>query len=166
MVRHQIRRGRYRCRSPHTRGDGPTSEGEVGVMKKFSPHAWGWSDTLARYFENVAVLPTRVGMVRIVSRDATRSGSSPHTRGDGPFRLYSAEERARFSPHAWGWSGTLARTAGEPSFSPHAWGWSDRLIRRESCENVLPTRVGMVRASELLVTRLIRFSPHAWGWSD
>ena len=50
--------------SPHTRGDGPTTNCGSTLASLFSPHAWGWS---ARRWGAVMwewVLPTRVGMVR------------------------------------------------------------------------------------------------------
>ncbi len=112
------------------------------------------------------VFPTRVGMVRIMSAIANNKGCFPHTRGDGPESKGSRATRARFSPHAWGWSGDY-------SF------WC------EGCE-VFPTRVGMVRygipnlspergfphtrgdgpRDGITAQGVAWFSPHAWGWSE
>src|SRR5271165_3175041 len=43
MVRDTAQTGRYRCCSPHTRGDGPQSRTPATKAAEFSPHAWGWS---------------------------------------------------------------------------------------------------------------------------
>ncbi len=89
----------------------------------------------------------------------------PHTRGDGPKRRFSEQQRNPFSPHAWGWSALTF-------FAAHV------II-------IFPTRVGMVRihpkhqrvCRHFPHTRgdgpsivassglLSAFSPHAWGWS-
>jgi len=70
-------------------------------------------------------------------------------------------------------------------FSPHAWGWSAFLGDLRDWNPVLPTCVGMVRASltcqrwalssphmrgdgprrRWLAIQRMGFSPHAWGWS-
>ena len=64
MVRDTAQTGRYRCCSPHTRGDGPIMWLSSGVMAPFSPHAWGWSVLTVVASVPSVVLPTRVGMVR------------------------------------------------------------------------------------------------------
>src|SRR6185503_16290014 len=90
---------------------------------------------------------------------------SPLSRGDGPvFRL------------TWG---NLSR------FSPLAWGWSGGIVITEDSDQVLPTRVGMVRLErgrqgelhcsphsrgdgplvDRVAIRVGQFSPLAWGWS-
>ncbi len=152
--------------SPHTRGDGPSGCNFRHKVLSFSPHAWGWSGSTPLHQQTTHVLPTRVGMVRRATGARKCSGSSPHTRGDGPKALVPILLLLRFSPHAWGWSG--------------------KLMTEEALEVVLPTRVGMVRSgpassawracsphtrgdgppSVAPVTFLSVFSPHAWGWSD
>jgi len=165
MVRKSSRPEPGAAGSPHTRGDGPNGLLRLQSRLLFSPHAWGWSGLSEGQKTASSVLPTRVGMVRPALKRRRSSVSSPHTRGDGPFGVAAAVGRGWFSPHAWGWSG-LASLAVAPSA-------------------VLPTRVGMVRTSELCVTSFVcsphtrgdgpyghttsglpwRFSPHAWGWS-
>ncbi len=113
--------------SPHTRGDGPGLPCQFRGLTLFSPHAWGWSAGHGKPPERGGVLPTRVGMVRCWEFPARVATSSPHTRGDGPFRRRAHYRGRLFSPHAWGWSG-----APNPLL---------QLTR------VLPTRVGMVRRS-------------------
>src|SRR5271166_5838832 len=131
----------------------------------FSPHAWGWSGSEFRGISGDKVLPTRVGMVRKYMSTKYSPFCSPHTRGDGPF------EQEGWTPNS--------------LFSPHAWGWSDRQQRERDSDQVLPTRVGMVRMGFAANTRpecsphtrgdgprgalvessVLKFSPHAWGWS-
>ena len=138
---------------------------EIERIVMFSPHAWGWSAERALLGSILLVLPTRVGMVRLVLSGACRRACSPHTRGDGPRRL--------------------ARWVLNDLFSPHAWGWSANYRGRQHQSRVLPTRVGMVRENEQDRMEILRsphtrgdgpsprparwphpaFSPHAWGWS-
>ena len=114
--------------SPHTRGDGPLPSAPTLRVRRFSPHAWGWSGHGAAAGLNNVVLPTRVGMVRIRATCRRSGASSPHTRGDGPFRQ--------------------ATDVIIPAFSPHAWGWSAWSLPPLKGPAVLPTRVGMVRKTE------------------
>src|SRR5271166_5167439 len=125
MVRDTAQTGRYRCCSPHTRGDGPQSRTPATKAAEFSPHAWGWSVHVPVDVGRISVLPTRVGMVRTCGGLSAATLSSPHTRGDGPITASTDGGPATFSPHAWGWS-VLTVVASVPSV-------------------VLPTRVGMVR---------------------
>ncbi len=115
----------YKLSSPHTRGDGPPECWSIPVRNAFSPHAWGWSAGARVLQGEQQVLPTRVGMVRIEKGRGVVGGCSPHTRGDGPEWTYFRDNDCKFSPHAWGWSGTSRRL--------------------QSPNGVLPTRVGMVR---------------------
>jgi len=151
--------------SPHTRGDGPSRVHGRRNPWRFSPHAWGWSERSVIAHWRERVLPTRVGMVRRAQCPPPQSSSSPHTRGDGPL--------------------PGVRILGLTAFSPHAWGWSDNRAFCGVLETVLPTRVGMVRISDLddpsfagsphtrgdgpldggLLDSGKLFSPHAWGWS-
>ncbi len=152
-------------RSPHPRGDGPAEGTMPFRIVLFSPPAWGWSAMRAGLTTRTAVLPTRVGMVRLGVRRHRRDCGSPHPRGDGP--TPSRPARCRFR------------------FSPPAWGWSARSQQREIRRRVLPTRVGMVRGRGYLLVNYAssphprgdgpmkravaaiarRFSPPAWGWS-
>ena len=183
MVRDRANGSRTSCCFPHTRGDGPTTPGKGGSDWRF-PHTRGDGPRSAARrrtlpgFPNTrgdgpladelqqdgpCVFPTRVGMVRIMSRCSLRRSSFPHTRGDGP-SIVSGMSTPR-------------------SFSPHAWGWSAAVLDRPELADVFPTRVGMVRLIAVYPLRHCRFphtrgdgprrnefigqfSPHAWGWSD
>ncbi len=151
--------------SPHTRGDGPGAASRIQLAGRFSPHAWGWSAVTMIIKLVIAVLPTRVGMVRTIPLQMQPDNRSPHTRGDGPDLPICRLASQAFSPHAWGWSGDGGKLFAQGS--------------------VLPTRVGMVRRLNLgagvlgssphtrgdgplglaTLALLTLFSPHAWGWS-
>ena len=125
MVRPLAGSVREECRSPHPRGDGPQPDPVHNSGHWFSPPAWGWSAEVPSAPPPRQVLPTRVGMVRSSLTARPAGCCSPHPRGDGPP-----------SPPN-GCSAT--------SFSPPAWGWSDSRSRKGPAQDVLPTRVGMVR---------------------
>ncbi len=135
-------------------------------MNWFSPPAWGWSAHEPATKGTHQVLPTRVGMVRLLAPLNPASPGSPHPRGDGPCI-----------------AGPFGR---HPRFSPPAWGWSACRQRSRIARIVLPTRVGMVRAKPSIfstpfssphprgdgpyLAAIARpkwaFSPPAWGWSE
>jgi len=52
--------------SPHVRGDGPYAPHKLFFFRAFSPRAWGWSVGPGTRKLSTGVLPTCVGMVRIV----------------------------------------------------------------------------------------------------
>src|SRR5664280_2833565 len=104
MVRRSRTPARYLRRSPHTRGDGPTFNWAAAPMTALSPHAWGWSVRRSRWPFLLYVLPTRVGMVRLMRAGSLGERRSPHTRGDGPYQGCAFYSLGSFSPHAWGWS--------------------------------------------------------------
>ncbi len=165
MVRRRSPAPWPRAGSPHPRGDGPITAYDPSTDHPFSPPAWGWSDPTRHRCSPDRVLPTRVGMVRCSNSKQERGFRSPHPRGDGPAHHPGRLPTLLFSPPAWGWSGGSASCK-----RPHA---------------VLPTRVGMVRASWVSRNKspgsphprgdgpLARvtadstswFSPPAWGWS-
>ena len=165
MVRSASLRWRPHSSSPHPRGDGPPTSGSATCARRFSPPAWGWSDTPETTPCSRRVLPTRVGMVRPAEQPAAGSVRSPHPRGDGP-----GAEMVHDAP---------------PMFSPPAWGWSAQHKTMSEQMNVLPTRVGMVRSRWWWRSTRTRsphprgdgpymlehpgfldvFSPPAWGWS-
>ena len=93
----------------------------------FSPPAWGWSVPGAPCAGCLCVFPTRVGMVRTSTSEASVSCRFPHPRGDGPVNV-APQWRSRW-------------------FSPPAWGWSNGCGERKTREPVFPTRVGMVRSA-------------------
>src|SRR6185503_1467828 len=65
MVRPAPRRRWPSAGSPHSRGDGPIATRDKERCDAFSPLAWGWSVAGLTDPHEPAVLPTRVGMVRI-----------------------------------------------------------------------------------------------------
>ena len=84
MVRPAAHRAGFCQRFPHMRGDGPKIDGLPKTSKKFSPHAWGWSE-FAQHIQRVyPVFPTCVGMVRKMEIFRTSNNCFPHMRGDGP----------------------------------------------------------------------------------
>jgi hypothetical protein len=101
--------------SPHVRGDGPFLAASCTSVSKFSPRAWGWSDSSAELRELHGVLPTCVGMVRRELSDFHGRHGSPHVRGDGPVTSNNVYRAPAFSPRAWGWS-----APGVLPVSPHA----------------------------------------------
>ena len=136
---------------------------------KFSPRAWGWSAPQSGVpsglcvlptrscgdgpprgqiylYAGHVVLPTRVGMVRTTSTRSCRRGCSPHARGDGPPSSSAEVGVIAFSPRAWGWSASGAYPSLRPSVLPTPSGMrSVAGIDVALLEQVLPTRVGMVR---------------------
>src|SRR5271157_173999 len=129
-------------RSPHVRGDGPSSLPVLISEVAFSPRAWGWSEA-HRMNKNLGnVLPTCVGMVRAVNLLGRCAGRSPHVRGDGPYRVPYWLHLNRFSPRAWGWSGPV--------------------LEESMARKVLPTCVGMVR-TRAVADRIRCRSPHVRG---
>ena len=136
------------------------------ALTGFSPRAWGWSESVHRITEHDRVLPTRVGMVRILDISAiVPDGVLPTRVGMVRRKLASLAKQGKFSPRAWGWSVRSSRqrdadrsphargdgpvvaqsASGSSSFSSRAWGWS--------------TPTGQSRSA-------CSFSPRAWGWSD
>ena len=65
MVRYGVAAEYYLISSPHPRGDGPPQTLTIPWYFLFSPPAWGWSEYAAEIVAWHAVLPTRVGMVRV-----------------------------------------------------------------------------------------------------
>ena len=91
-----------------------------------------------------------------------------------------------FSPHAWGWTGSLSGLASQaqvfptrvgmdrylsgtlpPARSfPHTRGDGPYGCRPNVCfVHVFPTRVGMDRIRRHIRAHPAAFSPHAWGWT-
>ena len=72
MVRNQCDNHECNQRSPHPRGDGPTTNPNDAGNLTFSPPAWGWSEQASILDHTIHVLPTRVGMVRRLYRRGCR----------------------------------------------------------------------------------------------
>ena len=105
MVRITLRKLFWMPCFPHPRGDGPRMTVSDCYTDAFSPPAWGWSGISCHVSLDVAVFPTRVGMVRRQVGKASHASCFPHPRGDGPLSNGQLTWRGSFSPPAWGWSG-------------------------------------------------------------
>ena len=127
---------------PHARGDGPSCSPANVTDSSLSPRAWGWSVYPTRVPLWACVVPTRVGMVRLVTLITQPEQRCPHARGDGPLVVEASTPNTALSPRAWGWSALV-----------FLWAWGSLVV---------PTRVGMVRLSmhSLLSGR---GCPHARG---
>jgi len=127
---------------PHARGDVPHCSDWNWRNNGFSPRAWGCSGSGGRLRAGCSVFPTRVGMFRPRLLDMDCITSFPHARGDVPAGHPLSVRGLRFSPRAWGCSGSTGRVVAQGL--------------------VFPTRVGMFRA-----TRPGRYTrpgfPHARG---
>ena len=51
------------------------------------------------------VFPAPVGMVRVVLIENRFQTGFPRARGDGPFDRDHDQQKCKFSPRPWGWSG-------------------------------------------------------------
>src|SRR2546422_664404 len=118
MVRWATCRRDSYSRSPHSRGDGPYGSQFRRFFSKFSPLAWAWSARARALLHLVAVLPTRVGMVRLGPCPQQPRPSSPHSRGDGPSFAADYGVHRSFSPLAWGWSGARVRLSTQTPVLP------------------------------------------------
>ena len=74
-------------RFPHTRGDGPTTNAARIALKKFSPHAWGWSGVALDAVGADGVFPTRVGMVDGDAGEMDAGGAFRAREGAAPLKL-------------------------------------------------------------------------------
>ena len=104
MVRHGLLFAVHVFRAPHPRGDGPLQNRSAGQPIWCSPPAWGWSGKGRAGTSAGGVLPTRVGMVRIITSLVIRFMGAPHPRGDGPQPRPLTSQTTQCSPPAWGWS--------------------------------------------------------------
>jgi len=142
MVRHEPDRETDLVCSPHARGDGPHRGYFCRFRRRFSPRTWGWSAGSPKNPRIMSVLPTHVGMVRVVGACRWKRDCSPHARGDGP--------------------GVVVGAIYNGSFSPRTWGWSEADLSGYGAKKVLPTHVGMVRKWWMLGVNGSG-SPHARG---
>ncbi len=165
MVRAGREHPRPTVRAPHARGDGPSLCPPVISSGQCSPRTWGWSAVTCSAVSQSTVLPTHVGMVRLVTTRDYAEVRAPHARGDGPL-----------TPN----SPVIIRVC-----SPRTWGWSVRELAQRHRREVLPTHVGMVRgqcgrywagacaphargdgpARTGSPTASTPCSPRTWGWS-
>ena len=99
------------------------------MIGEYSPHAWGWTFGFVQRAIIIDVFPTRVGVDLNCRSLLSWLLSIPHTRGGGPLNQFGIDVRKKYSPHAWGWTATLANTA--------------------EARGVFPTRVGVDRTGQL-----------------
>jgi hypothetical protein len=104
-------------------------------------------------------------MVRIGEIAARAPLRFPHTRGDGPGRWVARWLEDRFSPHAWGWSGSWPRRP----HRPHAFPTRVGVVRQNPATRRVLERFPHTRGDGPLSVNaqsdVTKFSPHAWGWS-
>ena len=84
------RKFRVQKGSPHMRGAIPLNQLIANDQLRFSPHAWGYSETLRQHTPRRRVLPTCVGLFRIRKMNDGHRGRSPHMRGAIPVPLPSS----------------------------------------------------------------------------
>ncbi len=132
----------YQPPSPHPRGDVPSRRAMLRRSDSFSPPAWGCSGAFRRGQQREELLPTRVGMFRVLKAWEPLAKTSPHPRGDvyllGIGQFYHAD------------------------FSPPAWGCSVKKQTAKALTCLLPTRVGMFRLI-MSYGRGVKASPHPRG---
>ncbi len=128
----------------------------------FSPRAWGWTDVVRVECADGEAFPTRVGMDRCSHELGRGPVRFPHARGDGPAGVPPVRGDIPFS-HARG-DGPVGSPVSSTAhrFSPRAWGWTGSLLPTISAIAVFPTRVGMDRIASLCLSGRLAFS-HARG---
>jgi len=165
MVRHLTSTSQHPVGSPHVRGDGPDVVSAVRPSYAFSPRAWGWSVQIAWTTQAGGVLPTCVGMVRVLPAVPSRSRRSPHVRGDGPKEEWWVTDLALFSPRAWGWSDSRRTTPGTKRVLPTCVGMVRLCLHRSLSSVCSPHVRGDGPPNPEPIQSHNEFSPRAWGWS-
>ncbi len=109
---------------PHTRGGEPILQKKENGKRGLSPHTWGWTGINAKalvFLEIIPthvgvnrilsiigyvikIIPTHVGVNRILSIDIQIQINYPHTRGGEPTRITQTIHFKTLSPHTWGWT--------------------------------------------------------------
>ena len=100
-------RGERECDTwclPRMRGGGPTPAALNGGLKQSSPHARGWSRSVADMIRSVAVFPACAGVVPVPHQSSWPGHGLPRMRGGGPYRDQAGTVHPLSSPHARGWS--------------------------------------------------------------
>ena len=127
---------------PHRRGGGPRRSTRRKRTWTLSPQAWGWTEDRVHGHLGFHVVPTGVGVDRDHHPHPRRHRRCPHRRGGGPDFFDDLYDFLKLSPQAWGWTAY-------PLYL---------LVR----EHVVPTGVGVDRASRLAAGRGNR-CPHRRG---
>ena len=89
---------------PHTCGGDPKQHCSRQWCKEYSPHMWGWSRMESVTRSVVSVFPTHVGVILNRIHFPIEGTSIPHTCGGDPSPHLEVVNKARYSPHMWGWS--------------------------------------------------------------
>ena len=151
---------------PHSRGDVPCDAVISHRLPWFSPLAWGCSGLPKHRRGAPLVFPTRVGMFRVKPFVRTSTACFPHSRGDVPRMLPGLKVSVKFSPLAWGCSGTYAPGARRNQVFPTRVGMFRTPIVFGCSRQGFPHSRGDVPASAAFGDGLRSFSPLAWGCSD
>ena len=104
---------------PRTRGDGPLRSVQARGVRRFPPHARGWTRLDLLQGPEARVSPARAGMDPSTSPRTRSRSRFPRTRGDGPRTGSSSVRDTAFPPHARGWTrsglGACARLTVSPA---------------------------------------------------
>ena len=89
---------------PHTGGGDPPAISSPILSLEYSPHGWGWSQSIWLSSYVWWVFPTRVGVIPTrIHLPYLRQGI-PHTGGGDPVGVKAYDDGVLYSPHGWGWS--------------------------------------------------------------
>ncbi len=136
------------------------------IPRKFSPQAWGCTGIFGELQSARGVFPTGVGVYRGHRPPRSILCCFPHRRGGVPTRMRAGFAVMRFSPQAWGCTGSGAPAAVSAEVFPTGVGvyrWSGcRRWRRVS----FPHRRGGVPRTAQFDRDRRRFSPQAWGCTE
>ena len=89
---------------PRTRGDGPSALDARAFLRRFPPHARGWTPRARPRAPRAAVSPARAGMDPSAEGRKSAPHCFPRTRGDGARAAGSTTRYSSFPPHARGWT--------------------------------------------------------------
>ena len=88
--------------SPHRRGDVPMQSAIRLTPLKISPQTWGCTVSVRETSDQIANLPTDVGMYQKDGKEYQKLGQSPHRRGDVPCPTSHLRRDGSISPQTWG----------------------------------------------------------------
>ena len=152
-----------RWKSPHRRGDVPSSPHPTRPIYQISPQAWGCTVAAEDGERAVTNLPTGVGMYRRAPRADRMSHQSPHRRGDVPIAFLQVGSVGTISPQAWGCTG---HNKGGICFAdnlPTGVGMYRQRHHERFGAGKSPHRRGDVPVIAILTITGCGISPQAWG---
>ena len=141
-TRRSGRSGWHRWRCPHARGGVPIAAALGVDPSELSPRTWGCTGRRHRHESTTHVVPTHVGVYRLLPASVSRADSCPHARGGVPPARTRAFTNASLSPRTWG-----CTVAGDHGVD---------------VVHVVPTHVGVYRSPPCPSLRRAR-CPHARG---